>query len=263
MALLELEGVHFRYPSGFGLVDVDWSVKRGSFCALLGPNGCGKSTLVRVASRYLPAHQGKIRLLEKPIGEYSSRTLARHLAVIPSENHFEFPFRAEEVVAMGRFPHLGRLEALTSDDFQIVHDAMRRTRTAEFASRAISELSSGERQRVLLARALAQEPRLLILDEPNSHLDIHHQIAVFRLLAELVRERGTTVIVVLHDLTMAGVFCDRAALLRDGRMVLEGPPSEVITAATIREVYGAEVKIVRNEAGSPLISYSARAEPSS
>ncbi len=256
--LLRLQQAGYGYPSGFELKSIDWEVGEGSFSAIIGPNGCGKSTLVRVISRFLPLQRGRIRLLDRPLESYSARQLARKLAVIPSENHFEFPFPAEEVVSMGRYPHLGRLQALLPSDREAVAEAMRLTDTEGFAGRAISQLSSGERQRVLLARALAQQPSLLVLDEPNTHLDIHHQIAVFRLLRRLVDQRRMSVIVVLHDLSMAGVFCDRVALLSAGRLIQEGPPSEVITTETIRRVYGADVHILRTESGTPLISYSAR-----
>ncbi len=257
MGLLRLEKACFSYPAGFRLSNIDWSVADRSFSAVIGPNGCGKSTLVRLISRYLPLQSGAIELLGQPLKSYTTRQLARRMAVIPSEHHFEFPFRVEEVVMMGRFPHLKRLQPLSSDDQEVVMQAMQLTGTEGFAQRPISELSSGERQRVLLARALAQQPQLLILDEPNAHLDIHHQIAAFRLLKGLVNRGRTSVIAVLHDLTMAGVFCDRVALLDKGRLIREGGPSEVITTETIRQVYGADIRVERTGSGAPLITYTA------
>lgn len=257
MALLELEQASGGYPGGFQLQGVNWRLSQNCFAAVIGPNGSGKSTLVRLISRYLPLESGSIRLLGRPLESYDSRRLARRLAVIPSENHFEFPFRVEEVVSMGRYPHLNRLQSLLPDDRNAVARAMALTHTQEFAGRPISELSSGERQRVLLARALAQEPRLLILDEPNAHLDIHHQISLFRLLRRQVADRSMSVIAVLHDLTMAGVFCDRVALLEEGSLIREGAPDVVITTEIIRRVYGADVEIVKAPSGAPLVRYGA------
>ncbi len=254
-ALLKIENVGFSYPSGFRLEEIDLEVTTGSFLALIGPNGCGKSTLVKLMSRLLPPSTGKVLLEGRELASYSTRELARRMAVIPSENHFEFPFPVSEIVAMGRYPFLGRLERVSTSDKQLVRRALRLTGTEQFAQRPISELSSGERQRVLMARAVAQQPQLLILDEPNAHLDIKHQISIFRLLQKLNQEQGVTIVVVLHDLSMTAAFCQRVAVMAEGRLILEGEPREVITASMIRRVYGAEVAVERTSDGVPLLSY--------
>lgn len=255
--LLNLQKVCFRYDSGFRLRDIDLRLQKGAFFALLGPNGSGKSTLVKIISALTKAESGEIQFDGRPLTAYGSRQLARKLAVIPSENHFEFPFRVSQVAAMGRFPFLGRLQRMSEEDRQIVDRALRLTRADELRERPISELSSGERQRVLMARALAQQPKLLVLDEPNAHLDIHHQIAIFRLLRRLNREEGLTVLAVLHDLTMASVFCKTVAIMEDGAIVRQGAPGEVITADNIRAIYGADVLVHSNRQGVPMITYAA------
>lgn len=262
MPLLVLENVSFTYPSGFGLRGIHLEVRRGSFTALIGPNGSGKSTLVRLISKLLEPDGGRIALAGKPLTEYTPRELARQMAVIPSENYFEFPFRVIEVVAMGRFPHLGRLQRMSTEDSRIVARSLQMTQVEPLQDRQISQLSSGERQRVLIARALAQRSPLLVLDEPNAHLDIHHQIAIFRLLRRLNRRQGMTIIVVLHDLTAAATFCDTVALMHQGELAGKGPPRQVITAKTIRAIYGADVLVHPGPGGIPTVTYLAEeAEP--
>jgi iron complex transport system ATP-binding protein len=171
------------------------------------------------------------------------------MAVINSEQYFDFPFAVRDVVAMGRFPHLNRLQGMSAQDWEAVHAALRLTSAEMFALRPISQLSSGEKQRVLIARAIAQQPSILMLDEPNAHLDINHQIGIFNLLRNLNREHHLTVIVVLHDLTAAAAFCETICLLHHGRIVRVGRPLEVITADLIRQTYRAEVQVVTSPLG--------------
>ncbi len=259
MSLLRLHQVGFSYPSGFRIEGIEFEVPTTSFFSLLGPNGSGKSTLIKLISRLSKPHAGWIEFDGTPLARYRPRELARKMAVIPSENHFEFPFRVSEVAAMGRFPYLGRMQRMSLQDRQIVERALRMAQAEELGDRPISELSSGERQRVLIARALAQEPRLLVLDEPNTHLDIKHQIEVFRLLARLTREEELTVLVVLHDLTMAAVFSETVAIMDAGRLVKLGTPRAVITTETIRSIYGADVLIRSDDGHPPVVLYSAHA----
>ena len=179
---LSLKEVSFRYPRGFALRNISLEIPGQSFLALIGPNGSGKTTLLRLMSKVLQPESGEVRLEGKRLDEFTARELSRQVAVISSEQHFQFPFPALEVVTMGRFPYLGRLQKLSEEDREIVDEALRMTQTYELREHPISQLSSGERQRVLIARAIAQQPSILMLDEPNAHLDINHQIAIFRLL---------------------------------------------------------------------------------
>jgi iron complex transport system ATP-binding protein len=259
VSTLLLKQVSFQYQGGFALQDIDLSLPEKSFLALIGPNGSGKTTLLQLMSGLLQAKSGQIRLQDRPLNTLRRRELARQIAVIASDQYFAFPFPVAEIVAMGRFPYLGRLQKLTDRDRQIVEEALQRTEIGHLKDRPISQLSSGERQRVLLARAIAQSPAILMLDEPNTHLDIHHQIEVFRLLQHLNQEHSMTVVVVLHDLTAASTFCRTVALLSEGKLVKTGTPQEVITTETIRSVYQADIEVHPSPTGGfPQISYGGK-----
>ena len=257
MPSLALKEVAFDYHSTFALRDIDLMIPDGSFLALIGPNGSGKTTLLQLMSGLLQPKRGQVQLDGQPLSRLTRRQLAREMAVISSEQYYQFPFPAVEIVAMGRFPHLGRLQKLTSRDWEIVEEALQWTQTWHLRDRPISQLSSGERQRVLMARAVAQKPSILMLDEPNVHLDINHQIAIFRLLGRLNEDHSMTIVVVLHDLTAAAVFCQTIALLCEGRLVKTGKPQEVITTEIIRSVYQADIVIHPSPPrGVPQISYN-------
>ena len=246
----------FSYGTQSVLQDISLEIPHQSLLALIGPNGGGKTTLLRVMSNALRPQRGTVMVDGQPLLNFSARKLAQKLAVISSEQHFEFPFSVADVVAMGRFPHLNRLERMSDRDWEIVNEAMERTCVLDFRNRSISQLSSGEKQRVLIARAIAQQPSILMLDEPNAHLDINHQIAIFNLLTTLNRRLQMTVIVVLHDLSTAAAFCETMVLLHRGRIVRTGKPAEVITAELIRQTYGAEVAVFPSPVGGcPQIAF--------
>ena len=253
---ISLQELSFSYRTQAVLQDIDLEIPHQSFLALIGPNGSGKTTLLRVMSKVLKPQRGAAMLDGYPLASFSARKLAQKLAVISSEQHFEFPFSVADVVAMGRFPHLNRLEKMSDEDWKIVDEAMERTCVRDFRNRSISQLSSGEKQRVLIARAIAQQPSILMLDEPNAHLDINHQIAIFNLLRTLNRQHQMTVIVVLHDLSAAAAFCETMVLLHRGRIVRTGTPAEVITEELIQQTYGAEVVVFPSPVGGgPQIAF--------
>src|SRR5262245_5835776 len=255
-AAIALQHVSFSYRNQTVLQDITLDVPKQSLMALIGPNGSGKTTLLRVMSRVLRPQQGSVVLDGQLLASLKPRELAKRMAVISSEQHFEFPFSVEDVVAMGRFPHLNRLERMSAQDWKIVHEAMEKTCVLEFRNRSVSQLSSGEKQRVLIARAIAQQPSVLMLDEPNAHLDINHQIAVFNLLRTLNRQHQMTVIVVLHDLSAAAAFCETMVLLHQGRIVRIGTPAEVITTELIEQTYGTEVAVFPSPVnGCPQIAF--------
>jgi iron complex transport system ATP-binding protein len=262
LPMLSLEQVSFSYPNRIVLEDVSLGIPRRSFLALIGPNGSGKTTLLRIMSRVLQPQRGRVLLEGHPISRLSARALAKKIAVISSEQSFEFPFSVRDVAAMGRFPHLNRMQRMTALDWEIVEGALKMTCTEALESRPISQLSSGERQRVLVARAIAQEPSVLLLDEPNAHLDISHQIAIFNLLRSLKSDLGVTIVVVLHDLIAAAAFCESVLLLHQGRIVKAGRPEEVITAELIRKTYGADVHVFPSPLGGfPQIAFGPASEP--
>ena len=251
--LARLDGARVRADGAEILRGVDLEVPRGDFLGLLGPNGAGKTTVLRLLSGVLRASAGRVEVEGRDVAAISARTLARTVAVVPQESAPTFPFLVEEVVLMGRSPHLGRLAFEGDRDREIAERAMRETATLDFASREMGSLSGGERQRVLIARALAQEPRLLLLDEPTSFLDLRHRVELFRLLERLNRERGLTVVAVSHDLNLAARHCRRIALARDGRIVADGPPESVLVEQTLRDVYGVAVRVIENpETGRPV-----------
>jgi iron complex transport system ATP-binding protein len=243
MGILDLQSISHRFPTGFALADLSLEIRAGSFLGLIGPNGSGKTTLLRIMSRIIEPDSGEVRLQGRPLQDYAPRELARKMAVIRAEQFFEFPFSVFEVVAMGRAPHLGRLQSLREQDRAAVDEALELTRLQDLRERPISQISSGERQRVLIARALAQSPALLLMDEPEAHLDISHRIAIFQLLRRLHQERGMTIVVVLHDLAAAAAFCPSVAIMSQGRLVAVGPSEVVMQPETIRAVYGDEVLV--------------------
>jgi iron complex transport system ATP-binding protein len=246
---LALEGVSFAYGRAPVLVDLDLSVEAGTITGILGPNGSGKTTLVRLASAALRPSAGHIAIFGTDIASLPSRERARLVAVVPQETYPVFDFTVEEIVRMGRAPHLGLFGLETPRDRTIAREAMERCEVTHVATRSFRALSGGERQRVMLARALAQEARLLLLDEPTAFLDLKHRLAVYALLGRLHRENGLTVVVVSHDINLAARHCDRLVLLRCGSIAADGTPAEVLRPEPIRSVYEVEVE-VRNDPSS-------------
>lgn len=240
---LEASCVSFGYGDRLVLRDVNLAVARGEMVGIIGPNGGGKSTLVRGLSRVLPTREGKVWLDGVELARLSSGELARRLAVVPQSPNLPEAFTALEIALMGRTPHLGLLGSERPADYEIVEHAMRLTNTWHLAGRPVGELSGGEKQRVVLARALAQQPEVLLLDEPTAHLDIGHQSAVLDVLKRLNEDQALTVLAVFHDLNVASQYCRRLLLLADGRIVADGRPAEVITADSAQAVYGAGVCI--------------------
>jgi iron complex transport system ATP-binding protein len=245
-AAIELVGLTSGYGERAVIRDVTLQVQRGEMVGIIGPNGSGKSTLLRVLSGVLHPWSGRVTIENRPIESYAPRELSRRVAVVPQETRIDFPFTVTEVVLLGRTPHLGALAFENARDLAIARQAMERTDVASLATRRITELSGGERQRVILARALAQEPSMLILDEPSAFLDIRHQVEIYDLLRDLQAE-GLTVVTVLHDLNLAGLYCDRLVLLAEGSVACVGAPAEVLTYATLTEVYGTEVYVAIND----------------
>ena len=255
MKHLELCQVNFSYPSGFSLDGINLEINKGEILGVLGPNGSGKSTLVQLLSRLYSPTTGSIRLNGIDLSEYTTREFSRQVAVIPADNYFTFPFSVSEVVQMGRYPYLGRLQRLRGRDLEWTLRARKLTNISALWDRSISALSSGERQRVLIARALAQNPSVLIFDEPSSHLDINHQIEIFRMLKNFSEKYGTTILVVLHDLTLADAFCEEVAILKSGKLVKSGPPKKVITTKILRSVFQADVQLHRGPDGAASLNF--------
>jgi iron complex transport system ATP-binding protein len=242
---LTLSGVEFRYDGVAVLADVELKVLEGDFLGLIGPNGSGKSTLLKIISRVLRPQKGVAYLNRDLLDDLSQKAIARDVAVVPQETQTSFGFSVSDIVLMGRFPHLGRLQVEGAEDIRIAREAMERTQTAHLADRPITELSGGEKQRVIIAQALTQNPRLLLLDEPTTHLDIHHQLQILDLLKEL-NKGGLTIIAVFHDLNLAARYCSDLVLLNGGRVEVIGKAEEVFSPELIRRVFRADVVVGRS-----------------
>jgi iron complex transport system ATP-binding protein len=213
--------------------DICLHIEAGEIVGLVGPNGSGKSTLLRTIYRVLRPIAGKIQLNADDVWKLSARERARRTGVVVQESLSEFEFTVREVVLMGRTPHKGILDRETSEDEQLVTQALKRVQMLAFSERSYTTLSGGEKQRVLVARALAQQPKLFILDEPTNHLDIQHQLE----LLELIRSLGMTTLLTVHDLNLAATYCQRLYLLSHGQIVAEGRPEEALTPEMIRQVF--------------------------
>ncbi len=240
--VLEVNGVTFGYERVPLLYDVQLQVRRGEMVGLLGPNGSGKTTLLRLVSGVLLPQQGKIVLDGRDIQDWGRRGVARNIAVVPQELHVPFAFTVEQMVSLGRTPYINWLGSRNSKDDNIVHDAMLATDVIPLAKRIFNELSGGERQRVMVAMALAQQPKLLLLDEPTAHLDIKYQIEMLELVQKLNRERDVTVIAALHDLNLAARYFPRLVLFQRG-IVADAGPAQVLEPHLLKRVYGIDVQV--------------------
>lgn len=233
---------------------VDLRVERGSIVGLVGPNGAGKTTVLRAIKGTLSPGAGEVLLDGDPAESLSAREAGRRVASVPQETSLAFDFRVRQIVEMGRTPHLGRFDGHGPDDERAVREAMDAGGVARFADRAITEVSGGERQRVLLARALAQETPSLLLDEPTASLDVNHAVRTLELVRRLVDD-GRAALAAIHDLDMAARYCDEIVVLANGGVRAAGPPEDVLTAGTLRDAFDAEAFVGENPAtGSPTVT---------
>ncbi len=247
--------VSFAYGRSTLFEGLSWRVPKGRFVGLLGPNGAGKTTLLHLAAGLLKPGAGKVSLLGRPIDNYRRRDVGRALAVVAQKATVPpFAFRVRSVVEMGRYPHKGRFQPLSVEDDKVVARCMELVDITSVAEVPITELSGGELQRVWLARALAQSPRVLLLDEATANLDIRHMVEFYRTIRALNQEAGLTVLAVMHDLTLAGAVCPYLALMSAGRLVAEGPASEVMTAERLSDIFAAPVAVDADPAlGTPVV----------
>ncbi len=242
---IRLRGVDVRYRDRIALDSVDLDIGAGERVALIGGNGAGKSTLLRVAAGTLAPNAGEVALLGQPIGSLDRMAIARRLGVVPQAAVLPFSMRVEDLVALGRIPHEDPFRGARAEDRAAVAAAIERVGVGPLVGRDVRELSLGERQLVLIAMAVAQDTPILVLDEPTVHLDLRHQVAAMDLLVDLNERDGTTVVAVLHDLGLAAHFFPRLVLLDHGRIIADGPPSEVLAPGRIRAVFGVDPGLVR------------------
>lgn len=252
-ATLEVSEVGLQLGGARILEPISFALRSPQHVALLGPNGAGKSTLMSILAGVRGGYEGSCRFQGKEVREWGRREFTRRVSFVPQAVRIEFPFTSEQVVLMGRTPHCaGMFE--TGEDWKAVEEAIRMTDVADFRRRDFRTLSGGEKQRVLLASALAQSPEVLLLDEPTAFLDLRHQIELYRLLRRLCGE-GLLVVTVTHDLNLAAAYCDRAILLSQGRLAYDDVPERALRRESIAAVYGVEAEVRRTEAGRPWISY--------
>ena len=245
-AILKFDNVHTGYPGKEIIKGFTADVFLGDFVGLIGSNGTGKSTLLKCLSGLLPTSEGKIYIEGRDNIGLKQRERSQLIAVVPQSFSIDYDFTVEEIVLMGRNPYLSYRDKESKRDYEIVEKAMEMTKTLKFKGRLFNELSGGEKQRVILARAIAQEPDILLLDEPTSALDIHHQIEVMELIKELNTEKGMTVVAVLHDLNLAARFCERLIMIQGGVVVADGTPAEVIVQKNLKKLYAMKMFIWNN-----------------
>jgi iron complex transport system ATP-binding protein len=233
--MIDVREVDFSFGEQRVLEGITIAISRGEFMCLVGPNGSGKTTLVRLLSGYLKPASGSISIDGRAVADMTPVSLARYVAVVPQSEPAPFPITVRDAVALGRSPHSRGMGFESKADGERIAEALRACGLEELASRRVTTLSGGERHRVLIARALAQDTPVLLLDEPNAHLDLHHQKGLFELLARLNREQMKTIICVTHDLSIASAFAGTAAILTGGRIVAKGPVCDVLTVPAVRE----------------------------
>lgn len=235
--MIRIEDLRCGYPRHPVIKGISFRVTPGEFIGILGPNGSGKTTLILALSGVLPVEKGKIEILGSPLDGLKSRERARRMACVAQDAGMRFPFPCREVVWMGRYPHQKRWQAESAEDARKVQWALKMTDSEELADRLITAVSGGERQRVMMARALAQETPILLLDESTSAMDVHRKLQIFQILEGLNREQGVTVLTVLHDINLAALYCRRLIFLKEGRIVADGETNSVLSPEILEEVY--------------------------
>lgn len=245
-ALLKINRLTGGYHKEPIVKDVSFDIRQGDFVGIIGPNGSGKTTLLRLLTKILIPHSGEIFFKEKNIAQMSLKELSKQVSYVSQDTSIDFPFSVAEVVLLGRIPHLGRLQFEAKKDIEIAENSLSLTDSLSLKNKRIDELSFGERQRVIIAKALAQEPVLLFLDEPTAHLDISHQVQILNLLRKLNHKNNLTIVMIMHDLNLAAEYCSRVILFDKGKIFKEGTPHEVLTYQNIEAVYKTVVVVNNN-----------------
>jgi iron complex transport system ATP-binding protein len=255
--LISIKDLKFAYDSKLIVDDISLSISDGEFIGIIGPNGAGKSTLIKLIEGILVPKAGKLLLNELPISAYKRKTLAKIVGYVPQTFSTAFEYSAYDIVMMGRFPYLSVFSSENEQDKNIVRKSMEETDIWDLRNRLFSELSGGEKQRVVLASALAQQPKMLLLDEPTAALDIKHQLHFHEILKSLQQIQQMTIVTITHDVNLATRYCDRIIVLKDGRVIADGEPSRIIDVDLISRVYGVDVTIIRHPGdGKPLLVLS-------
>ncbi len=236
--MLEIKELSFSYEKKKQVLNnINLTINNGDFVGIVGPNGCGKSTLINIICRVLNFNLGRIVLDSKELKTISQLELARAIAVVPQESFFEFDFTALEIVLMGRLPYLSRFQLEGPGDRELAETAMKLTKCWGFRDKYINQLSGGEKQRVIVARALIQATNYLLLDEPTSHLDLNFQFEILDVISNLNKNKKVTIISVFHDINLASKYCNRLVIMKAGRIIADGRPEEVINLKNLTKIY--------------------------
>lgn len=246
---IEIKNLRHAYGNQRVLDNLSFSIQGGDFFIIIGPNGSGKTTLMKIISGITKLQQGDVNLLDQSLQRYTQRSLAKKIAYVPQMLPPDFPFTVEELVLMGRSPHQGPLGMEQEKDFKIAKKAMTFTGVDQLYQRKFSQLSGGEQQRAFIARAICQEPRIILLDEPTASLDLAHQVRIMDLMERLKIEKAITVVMVSHDVNLAAMYADRLLLLKAGRIVSLGRPKEVLNYKTLEEAYGCTILVDKSPIG--------------
>jgi iron complex transport system ATP-binding protein len=253
--MITVEHLSFRYDGDWILQDIDFVVERGDFLGIVGPNGIGKTTLLKLLYRLVLPRKGRVLVDDVDLAQMPRSEISKRIAVVSQETQINFPFIALEVVLMGRSPHLKGLQFEKKRDFEIAENAMRLTDTLHIARRPFGELSGGEKQRLFIARALAQETEIILFDEPTSNLDIRYQVQFYNLMTTLNMEKELTLVTVSHDINLASEFCRNILLLHERKVFASGKPSDIITKHNIEAVYQTPVLVDKNpQTGAPRVT---------
>ncbi len=248
-AAVTIENLFCAYGENQVLKDISFSIPKGDFFIVIGPNGSGKTTLMKNMSGIRKNEKGRIRILDRSLNQYRAKALAKMLALVPQDSSADFPFTAMELVLMGRTPYLGILGFPQKEDMEIAAQALTFTGVDNLSHRRLTELSGGERQLVYIARAICQEPEIILLDEPTAALDLAHQVRIMDLMERLKMEKGITVVMVSHDLNLAAMYGDTLLLLKEGRIVKSGTPEDVLKFDVLEDTYGCEILVEQSSLG--------------
>ena len=241
--MLKINNLNFAYHDSEVLSEINIFVSPAEFVGIIGPNGAGKSTLLKVILGFLNVPHNYIQLNNKALTEYPKKELGKSIAYVPQETEFSFSFTVKEIVKMGRYPYSKGIAFVSDEDDKIINDSMQKMEIVDFANRNFNELSGGEKQRVVIASALAQQPKILLLDEPTSALDLHHQVDIYKILKTLQKENNLTTIVVTHDINLVAQYCERIILMNHGKIIKDGKPDEVLQFKLLQEIFGVKVYI--------------------
>jgi len=244
--MIKFENVTLAYRNQEVIKNLSLDFEAGEFCALIGPNGAGKSTLLKSVVKFLEPTTGKIFLDEKPLTLWKHKKLAQRIALIPQDFQLQFDYKVQDLVLTGRFPYLGYWQNYSQKDRQIVEKILRELDLFSMRNKMFSQLSGGEKQRVSIARALVQETEIILMDEAFANLDINHQLEIMKILSQINREQKKLVILVSHNLNLASDYCERIIMLKEGKLIADGSPHEIINMKTIKKLFDAEFDIIEN-----------------